>query len=186
MTSAEASRDPIRLVYGVNDADQRAAIRELVRREPQVRWIRLAMLAIPFVMVGLSVASGWPLGIAIFRNAFWVVVALLALVVYVPWTVRSIVRAIRRADPEWDREQTVTITDSGITLESVSETTEIPWSAVRSATETPEIVLIHIGAARVLYLPLRIVSSQADPAALRHLLRTKLGSRASFPMEADR
>ena len=78
--------------------------------------------------------------------------------------------AIRRADPEWDREQVVTLSDSGIRLESVSETTDIPWTAVRRASETPEIVLIHIGAARVLYLPVRIVTLQADLAALRHLL----------------
>jgi hypothetical protein len=175
---------PVRLVYGVNDAEQRAAIRELVRGEPQVRWIRRAMLAIPFVMVALSVASGWPLGIAVFRNAFWIVFALLALFVYVPWTVRGIVKAIRRADPDWDREQVVTLSDSGIRLESISETTEIPWSAVRRASETPEIVLIHIGAARVLYLPVRIIALQADAAALRHLLRTKLGSRANLASEA--
>lgn len=178
------SPPPLRLVYGVNDAEQRAAIRELVRGEPQVRWIRLAMLAVPFVMVALSVASGWPLGVAVFRNVFWIVFALLALFVYIPWSVRSIVKAIRRADPEWDREQVVTLSDSGIRLESVSETTDIPWTAVRRASETPEIVLIHIGAARVLYLPVRIVTLQADLAALRHLLRSKLGSRASLTSEA--
>lgn len=186
MTSPDAPSARIRLVYAVNDAEQRAAIRELVRGEPQARWIRLAMVALPFVMVALSVASGWPLDIALFRNAFWIVLALLALFVYIPWTVRSIVKAIRRADPEWDREQVVTISDSGIRLESVSETTDIPWSAVRRASESPEIVLIHIGAARVLYLPVRIVALQADPAALRHLLRTKLGSRASLASEAAR
>ena len=175
-----ASGEPIRLVYAVNDADQRAAIRAIVLAEPQVRWIRLAMLALPFVMIALSLSSGWSPGLAIFRNLFWIVFALLGLFAHVPLTVRSIVKAMRRADPEWDREQMVSLGEEGIRLESAAEKTEIPWSSVRRATETGDVVLIHIGAGRVLYLPKRIVSSQANLAALRDLLRSRLGPNAKL------
>jgi hypothetical protein len=172
------SGEPIRLVYAVSDADQRAAIRAIVMAEPQVRWIRLAMLVLPFVMIAWSVSSGWSLGTAIVRNLFWIVSALLGLFAYLPLTVRSIVKAMRRADPGWDREQMVSLGADGIRLESAAETTAIPWSSVRRASETGEVVLIHIGAGRVLYLPIRIVASQADLGALRDLLRARLGPNA--------
>ena len=177
MTSPAVSGDAIRLVYSVNAEDQRAAIRAIVLAEPQVRWTRIAVLVLPFVMVAWSLASGWSLGLALFRNSFWIILALLGLLVYVPWTVRSIVKAMRRADPEWEREQAVTIGDEGIRIASPAETTDIPWSAVRRAAETDEVVLIHIGA-RVLYLPMRILAAQSDPEALRRLLRARLGSSA--------
>ena len=175
-----ASSEPIRLVYAVNDADQRAAIRAIVLADPQVRWIRLAMLALPFVMIALSLSSGWSLGLAIFRNLFWIVFALLGLFAYVPWTVRSIVKAMRRADPEWEREQMVSLGEEGVRLESAAEKTEIPWSSVRRATETGDVVLLHIGAGRVLYLPIRIVIAQASLAAVRGLLRARLGPNAKL------
>lgn len=184
MSASIAPAGPIRLVYAVGDADQRAAIRELVVGEPQVRWIRIGAALVPLVMVAWSMSAGWSLGMALFRNAFWIVFAVLVLTVYIPWTVRSIVRAIRRADPDWAREQTVTIGEHGIRLESAAETTEIPWAAVRRAVERPTIVLIYIGAARVLYLPVRIVSSQADLPGLRRVLREKLGDRASLAGES--
>ena len=183
MSSSIAPVTPIRLVYAVGDAEQRAAIRELVAAEPQVRWFRIGAGLLPIVMVMWSMSTGWSLGMALFRNVFWIVLAVLALTVYLPWTVRSIVRAIRRADPEWDREQAVTIGEQGIRLESAAETTEIPWTAVRRAVERPTIVLIYIGAARVLYLPSRIVSAQADLRELRRVLREKLDDRASLAGE---
>jgi hypothetical protein len=183
MSSSIAPVTPIRLVYAVGDAEQRAAIRELVAGEPQVRWFRIGAALLPIVMVTWSMSVGWSLGMALFRNVFWIVLAVLALTVYLPWTVRSIVRAIRRADPEWDREQAVTIGEQGIRLESAAETTEIPWTAVRRAVERPTIVLIYIGAARVLYLPSRIVSAQADLRELRRVLREKLDDRASLAGE---
>ena len=183
MSPSMAPAGPIRLVYAVGDADQRAAIRELVAGESQVRWIRIGAALVPVVMVAWSMSAGWSLGMALLRNAFWIVFAVLALTVYIPWTVRSIVRAIRRADPDWDREQTVTIGEHGIRVESVAETTEVPWTAVRRAVERPMIVLIYIGAARILYLPVRIVSAQADLRRLRRVLREKLGDRASLSGE---
>jgi hypothetical protein len=158
-------------------------VRDLVSGEPQVRWIRIGAALLPIVMVALSMSAGWSLGMALFRNMFWIVLAVLAMTVYLPWTIRSVVRAIRRADPDWDREQVVTIGEQGIRLESAVETTDIPWTAVRRAVERPTIVLIYIGAARVLYLPVRIVSLQADLTALRCLLREKLGNRASLAGE---
>jgi hypothetical protein len=176
--------ESIRLVYSVSDADQRAAVREIVLAEPQVRWTRIIALVLPFVMIAWSLSSGWSLGLAVFRNAFWIVLAILFLFVYVPWTVRSIVRAMRRADPDWAREQAVTIGPDGIRIASAAETTEVPWSAVRRASETRDVVLIHIGA-RVLYLPKRILSSQSDPAALRGLLRARLGPGARLQNEMN-
>lgn len=176
--------EAIRLVYAVNDADQRAAIRTIVRAEPQVRWTRLAALVLPVVMVAWSVESGWPVGVALVRNAFWIILALLFLIVYIPWTVRSIVRAMRRADPDWEREQAVTIAAEGIRIVSPAETTDVPWSAVRRATESRDVVLIHVGA-RVICLPIRVVRSQADPRALRRLLRARLGSDARLLDEGE-
>lgn len=182
MTGPAVPAEPIRLVYAVSDADQRAAVRAIVMSEPQVRWTRIIALVLPVAMVAWSLSSGWSLGLALFRNAFWIVLALLLFFVYVPWTVRSIVRAMRRADPDWMREQEVTIGAGGIRIASAAETTEIPWSAVRRASETRDVVLIHIGA-RVLYLPRRIVVSQSDPAVLRCLLRDRLGPRAGLGKE---
>ena len=89
---------------------------------------------------------------------------------------------MRRADPDWMREQEVTIGGGGIRIASAAETTEIPWSAVRRASETRDVVLIHIGA-RMLYLPKRIVASQSDLAALRDLLRARLGPNARLSEE---
>lgn len=172
-----AADEPIRLVYSVNDADQRAAIRAIVLSEPQVRWTRLGALLLPVVMIAWSLSSGWSLRLALFRNVFWIVLALLFLFAYVPWTVRSIIKAMRRADPEWEREQEVTLNADGIRIASPAETTDIPWNAVRRAAEARDVVLIHIGA-RILYLPMRIVASQSDPAALRRLLRARLGAEA--------
>jgi hypothetical protein len=182
-TDPEELAEPIRLVYSVTDADQRAAVRASVMSEPQVRWTRNIALVLPIVMVAWSLSAGWSLGLALFRNAFWIVLALLFLFAYVPWTVRSIVRAMRRADPDWRREQEVAIGADGIRIASSAETTEIPWSAVRRASETRDVVLLHIGA-RILFLPKRMVASQSSPAALRRLLRARLGPSARFSEEA--
>lgn len=177
-----AEAESIRLVYAVTDADQRAAVRAIVLSERQVGWTRIIAVVLPFAMVAWSLASGWSLGLALFRNAFWIVLAHLVLFAYIPWTVRSIVRAMRNADPHWMREQEVTIGGEGIRIASNAETTEIPWSAVRRAGETRDVVLIHIGA-RMLYLPKRIVASQSDLAALRDLLRARLGPNARLSEE---
>lgn len=177
MTSSAARAEPIRLSYAISDEEQRAAVRELVRAEPRVRWARFIAGLLPIVLLAWSLLAGWPIEIALLRNVFWIVLALLALTAYVPWTVRSVVRAIRRADPAWDRDQTLTIGEEGLHLESAAETTDIPSSAVRRAVETPGLVLIYIGAARVLFLPARVVALEADPADLRRVLRAKLGDR---------
>lgn len=182
MTDPAQLAEPITLVYSVTDADQRAAVRAIVMSEPQVRWTRIAAVALPFVMVAWSLASGWSLGVALFRNAFWLVLAALVLVVYIPWTVRSIVRAMRRADPDWAREQVVAIAGEGIRIASSAEMTQVPWSAVRRASETRDVVLLHIGA-RILYVPKRVLASQSDPAALRRLLRARLGPNARLREE---
>lgn len=186
MTGPLAFAPPLRLAYSVNDADQRAAIRAIVVAEPQVRWTRVAVAVLPFVMVAWSLSAGWSPGLALFRNVFWIVLAILGVFVYVPWTVQSIVKAIRRADPDWSREQVMTFGQQGIRLESAVETTDIPWSAVQRATETDEVVLIHIGAARVLFLPMRVVAGEVDPATLRRFLRARLGPRASLREGQDR
>lgn len=168
----------VRLTYPVTAEDQRAAVRAIVLRTPSVRWMRLLVLALPPVMIAWSMASGWPLGLAVFRNVFWIVFAALYLLAGIPMMVRSGVKAIREAYPAWAEEQVVTMDQSGIRLTSPSGTTDIAWDDVQAAIEARDVFLVQFGPGRVFFIPRHVPSSQHMMDPLRQLLRDRLGARA--------
>ena len=169
----------VRLVYPVTDEDQRTAVRALVAAQPIVRWTRIAAVLIPVAMVAWSMSAGWSFGMALFRNIYWLVAGSLLLLFHVPFTVRSALRAVRRANPTWAEEQVVSFDEASIRMESASSRSEIPWSEVRRANESANVILLHFGAGRVLFVPRHVAASQGMLEPLRRLLRAKLGSAYS-------
>jgi hypothetical protein len=174
----------VRLTFPVTAEDQRAAVRAIVLRTPSVRWMRILVLALPPVMIAWSMASGWPLGLAIFRNVFWIVFAALYLLAGIPMMVRAGVRAVRKAYPEWAEEQTVTLDQSGIRLASPSGTTDVAWDDVQAAAEARDAFLVQFGPGRVFFIPRHVASSQGMIDPLRQVLRERLGARARLRTSA--
>lgn len=176
---------PIRLVYSVSDEDQREAVLAMVTRQPVVRSLRVAAVVVPLVMVAWSMSAGWPLGAALFRNTFWLVLGALQLLFAVPLTVRAAVKAVRRADPAWAEEQVVSVDETAIHLDSASARADIPWTTVERATEGRRVILLYFGAGRVLYIPMHVVVEQGMLPRLRRRLREKLGTRARLGAETS-
>jgi hypothetical protein len=174
----------VRLAFPVTADDQRAAVRAIVTQAPALRWMRIAVLVLPPGMIAWSMASGWPLGLAIFRNMFWLVFAALYLLAGIPLMVRAGVKAVRKANPEWAEEQLVAMDGSGIRLTSASADIEIAWRDVRSAVETRAVFLVFFGTRRVFFIPGHAASSQGVLPQLRQLLHDRLGTRARLRTSA--
>ena len=183
MTGAPGSQT-VRLAYPVTAEDQRAAVRAIVMRTSSVRWMRLLVLVLPPVMIGWSLASGWPLGLAVVRNVFWIVFAALYLLAGIPMLVRAGVKAVRKAYPHWAEEQVVTLGDAGIRLTSPSGAADIAWDDVEAAVETRDVFLIQFGPGRVFFIPRHVAASQGMTGALRQVLRERLGGRVRLRASA--
>jgi hypothetical protein len=137
-------------------------------------------------MIAWSVASGWSLGLAIFRNVFWIVFAALYLLAGIPMMVRAGVRAVRKAYPEWAEEQEASLDQSGIRLTSPSGTTDIAWDDVQAAAESRDVFLVQFGPGRVFFIPRHVAASQGMLDPLRQVLRERLGARARLRTSARR
>lgn len=180
MSPEAAGTTPIRLVYPVTAKDQRDAVRAIVLRQAPVRWTRAVVALLPVAMVAWSISAGWPLGLALFRNMFWIVFASLYFLIGIPLIVRAGVLAVRKADPAWREEQVVSIDETGFRLASASAQLDIVWSEVRRAAESPAVFLVYFGAGRVFFIPSYVVSAHGMLPALRALLHDKLGVRANL------
>lgn len=178
MSPGTPGPNPIRLVYPVTAKDQREAVRAIVLRQPPVRWTRAVVALLPIAMVAWSMSVGWSLGLALFRNVFWIVFASLYFLIGIPLIVRAGVLAVRKADPAWNEEQVVSIDETGFRLASASAQIDIAWSEVRRAAESPAVFLVYFGTGRVFFIPSHVVSAHGVLPALRALLRDKLGERA--------
>lgn len=168
----------VRLVYPVTADDQRRAVRAIMLRAPSVRWTRIAAAVLPPVMIAWSMSSGWSFGLAVFRNMFWIIFAALYFLLGMPMMVRAGVRAVRKADPAWNEEQTVEMDDGAIRLLSASARVDIAWDDVQAAAESPDVLLVQFRPGRVFYIPTQAAASQGMLDRLRQLLRDKLGARA--------
>lgn len=172
------SDSPIRLAFPVSADDQRRAARAIVEQHPVLRALRIGVLVLPFLMIAWSWSSGWALPVAIFRNLFWIVFAALFVFLGVPMNVRSLVKAMRRADPQWDAQQALLLDDEGIHLLTPPQLLDVPWQEVGWAVETNGVFLLRLGKPRMLFIPVRAAMAQQALDPLRRLLRTRLGSRA--------
>ncbi len=177
--------EPIRLDYAVSGDDQHRVVRELVARQPLIRWVRIAAVVIPPLMIAWSMSEGWSFGAAVFRNAFWIIVGALQLTLLVPLTAGRAVEAARQADPAWAERQTIVFDDTAIRMQSASSQTDIAWSEVDRAAERADMLLVWFRGTRVLYVPGHATRNSGVLPALRRMLQAKLGPRAELAVLRD-
>jgi len=168
----------IRLAFPVTADDQRRAARAMLEQQPVVRAIRIITLALPFVMIAWSMSAGWPFAIAVFRNLFWIVFATLQVLFFIPLCVRSLVKVMRKADPDWAGEQALLLDETGIHLLTPPLLLDVPWHEVQWAVEKQATFLFRLGGTRLLFIPVRAAVAQQTVEPLRRLLHTRLGPRA--------
>ena len=141
---------------------------------PFFRWAPIVLSMIATGMVAWSMSDGWPLGLAIFRNVFWIAMAGVQITLGVPIGTWQAVRGMRKADPEWAEEQTIELDDAGIRLASPSSQLALQWSELRRAVETRHTLLLYIGT-KIMFIPLRAATAAGVLQQLRELVERKLG-----------
>ena len=170
------SDTPVRLLFPVSAEDQRRAARGMFAQQPVLRALRLAALVLPFVMIAWSMSAGWPFAIAVFRNLFWIVFALLYGFLMTPLSVRVLVRTMRKADPDWAAEQEVLLDETGIHLLTPPLLLDAPWQDIDWAVEKESTFLFRSGR-MLLFIPVRAAAAQQVLEPLRLMLRNRLGTR---------
>ena len=158
----------IRLVFPVTAADQRNAAAAIARNIPVLRWLRILLPIVAVAMIAWSMLEGWPFGLALFRNSFWIFLALVEYVLAFPMATWLAVRAMRKMDPNWAEEQTIEFDDTGLVLRSPSSTFSFQWNEVRRIAATAHTWLLYVGT-KVAFIPLRVpAESGVLPVAGAH------------------
>lgn len=164
----------IRLVFPVTADDQRHAANAIARRIPLLRWLPLILLGVTIAMVTWSMSDGWPFGIALFRNVFWIVLTLVYFLLGVPVATWQAVKVMRKADPNWAEEQAIEFDDAGVRMASASSRFEFAWTEVRRVVETPHVWLIYVGT-KLAFVPLRVPAADGVVDELRSLIESGMG-----------
>ena len=164
----------IRLAFPVTAEDQRHAASAIAARVPLLRWLRIGLPIVAVVMVAWSMIEGWPLGLALFRNVFWISLALVQVLLGPPLATRQAVRVMRQQDPNWAEEQTIEVGDAGVVMHSPSSRFEFGWSELRRVVETRHVLLLYVGT-KLAFIPLRVPAAAGVLGELRRLVEAKLG-----------
>ena len=125
-------------------------------------------------MIAWSMLDGWPLGIALFRNIFWVTLALIEYALGYRIATWQAVRVMRKLDPNWAEEQSIEFDDSGVLMRSASSSFSFRWSELRRVVETNHVWLIYVGT-KVAFIPLRVPRDAGVLDRLRQFMKEKAG-----------
>lgn len=159
----------MKLVYRFRLSDEefsRAWLREYYRR-PGWRGFRVAggpMIAALGLAAMVRAADTFTLlmgGLAVLLGV-WLTVK--------PWLAASMIRKQRQAAGRAEEPITLTLSDSGLTIDNGRTRTELSWSDVSASGRGPDYVWYAIGGGARATIPLRAVD---DPAALEELLRRR-------------
>lgn len=164
----------IRLVFPVTAEDQRHAANAIVRSIPLLRWLPFVLLIVTIAMVAWSMSDGWPFGVALFRNVFWIVLTLVYFLLAVPIGTWQAVRVMRKADPNWAEEQAIEFDEAGVRMQSPSSRFEFTWNEVRRIVETSHVWLIYVGT-KLAFIPLRVPAADGVLDELRSLAEAGMG-----------
>ena len=182
----EESELPIAVAFEATAADHYHALRDLAARDPLVSWTTIALLAAPALMIGISLAVGYPLFQAVFRNAFWIILG--PLFVWVVFPLSNRVRALwagRRNRNPRASTRVFTFDERGVRIETPDAHTQLGWSDVRQVVETRDSMLLYIGARAAAYFPVAAAEQSGTLTALRKLMRRHLGERVQLRSVSD-
>ena len=139
--------------FDVTPALRWSVQRELQRRSRWYRRMQYAYAALPLVLVGLSLASGRSLTVAVVDNLAWVVGLPLFGFVGLPWLSRWTTARQLRSNPALGGAQAFALTDDGLAMENAAGSTLVRWSALLRVVEAPEHFLFYYSPQCAYYLP---------------------------------
>jgi hypothetical protein len=87
----------------------------------------------------------------------------------------------RRMNPSVNGPQTFRVHDDGLEISGASYDTKLNWEAISRARESDEFFLLFLSTAHAVFIPKRAFPRDEDVAAVREILRTNLGAKASLP-----
>lgn len=186
MMTAPVSR-PQEFRYEWNRAEFTRGARALQKHARRSPWNRtIWLIAVPAILwMNVDAATKRSENVA---TALLSVGAVFLAILALGWLLSRI--AIVLLGRYWERQlggngttMTARLTDEGYTAATAAGEVSLLWSAIPRAVETPEFLLLYADRGFDRHLPLRAIPED-QLAAVRSLLRDRLGSRATLRDQA--